>query len=194
MFTTYIHIKFQITACNVSSVTAIKTKAKHTCHLLTILQQKLFYKIPLIFLTWRGSSKTPEQIGHTSSSSTSPWNRFTSKPILCRPEMDALSRTDYLPETKFMDFQLCFRFNTFSCWKCNVFSIFHLQQECNGIRRKLLLKIINLQIYIKYDSIQNTWLSSKRKISNIINEIWDKYLQEPFNLKVRDVNFLHSGS
>lgn len=31
-----------------------------------------------------GSSKTPAQIGHTSSSSTSPWNRVSSYPILFR--------------------------------------------------------------------------------------------------------------
>ena len=31
--------------------------------------------------TCKGSSKTPEQMGHTNSSSTSPWNLFISKPI-----------------------------------------------------------------------------------------------------------------
>lgn len=31
--------------------------------------------------TWTGSSKTPEQIGQTNSSSTSPWNRVSSYPI-----------------------------------------------------------------------------------------------------------------
>lgn len=134
----------------------------YTCH---VQQKLLFCKIPSIFLTWSGSSRTPEQIGHTSSSSTSPWNRFTSKPILCRPEMNALSRTDYLVETKFMDFKLCFRFNISSCWKCTVFSIFHLQQQCNGIRRQYLLKIIILQVYTQYVSIQNPWMSSKKKLA-----------------------------
>lgn len=32
-------------------------------------------------VTWTGSSRTPEHIGQTSSSSTSPWNLLTSKPI-----------------------------------------------------------------------------------------------------------------
>lgn len=31
--------------------------------------------------TWTGSSRTPEQMGQMSSSSTSPWKRVTSKPI-----------------------------------------------------------------------------------------------------------------
>ena len=111
MFMNYIHIKFQITRCNDSSVTAIKTKDKHisrfhhTTTKVAVLQNSLHF-----FFTWSGSSSTPEQIGHTSSSSTSPWNRFTSKPILCRPEMNAFNRVDYLLETKFIGFQLCFKF------------------------------------------------------------------------------------
>jgi hypothetical protein len=67
--------------------TLLSTKTKISLHLFEIGFRRIndLMKDTIIEEhkhTCKGSSSTPEHIGQTNSSSTSPWNLFISKPIL----------------------------------------------------------------------------------------------------------------